>query len=54
MPQQVSVEATKLGGVGASLWDPTSVVWGEPLKASVPAVLLGQRQNGLRGFILTV
>lgn len=46
--QQISED---LGWFGSNLWDLESWVWGDQLKASVPAVLLGQRQHGLRGFV---
>lgn len=50
--QRVSEETAGFGCLGLNLWEQNSTHWAEALEASVPAVLLGQRQHGLRGFFL--
>lgn len=44
-------ETARFGWLGLNLWDQKPTVCG--LIASVPTVLLGQRQHGLRGFVTT-
>lgn len=47
--QQISEETAWFGWMGLNLWEQNSTLCAEPLEASV---LMGQRQHGLRGFLL--